>query len=209
MGYLQNHDINFEPVDIWPVKETSSYMAKRSPFRAAWSDTLRLLDRELSALGAKRVLIRCYLDRSRIRQDGAPRSDARMHRPGIILSFDSRHGPISLPCDKFDDWRDNLRAIALSLEALRKVDRYGVTNRAEQYRGWQALPAPGFSPGDEIKTRADALAFLRKVIGGRADILPPDDAIREAQFATHPDKSNGNGDAFKRVMKCERILKST
>ena len=34
----------------------------------------------------------------------------------------------------------NLRAIALALAALRAVERYGVTRRQEQYKGWAELP---------------------------------------------------------------------
>jgi hypothetical protein len=43
--------------------------------------------------------------------------------------------------DKFATWQDNLRAIALGLEALRKVDRYGITKNSEQYTGWKQLEA--------------------------------------------------------------------
>lgn len=68
-----------------------------------------------------------------------------------------------------------------------------------------ARPPPQ-SPGDELKTRADALEFLSRVIGGRATALPPKDAIREAARATHPDLHGGAGDDFKRVMKCEKLL---
>ncbi|MBA3481699.1 MAG: hypothetical protein H0T51_07780 [Pirellulales bacterium] len=55
------------------------------------------------------------------------------------------------------------------------------------------------------ETAADALAFLRRVIGGRADMLPTDEAIREAAKVTHPD-AGGSPENFKRVMKCEQIL---
>jgi len=49
-----------------------------------------------------------------------------------------------MPCDSFRDWEANLRAIALSLEHLRAVDRYGVTTEEEeQYTGWLRLPAAG------------------------------------------------------------------
>lgn len=39
-------------------------------------------------------------------------------------------------------WQHNVRSIALGLEALRAVDRYGITKRGEQYAGFTgALPA--------------------------------------------------------------------
>lgn len=44
-----------------------------------------------------------------------------------------RRGHLSYPCDTFTTLQDNLRVIALALEALRMVDRYGVTRRGEQY----------------------------------------------------------------------------
>jgi hypothetical protein len=96
---------------------------------------------------------------------------------------------MSFPCDTFDDWQDNLRAIAKSLEALRMVDRYGVTRNNEQYRGFTALGA-----GDP---RASALAFIAKVTGWpESQILAdPNGAYRLAASALHPDKG-GSHDAF-------------
>lgn len=39
-------------------------------------------------------------------------------------------------------WRHNVRSIALGLEALRAVDRFGISRRGEQYAGFRAaLPA--------------------------------------------------------------------
>lgn len=44
--------------------------------------------------------------------------------------------------DACQDWRHNVRSIALGLEALRAVDRYGISRRGEQYAGFRgALPA--------------------------------------------------------------------
>lgn len=68
-------------------------------------------------------------------------------------------------------WEDNLRAIALALEALRKVDRYGVTRRGEQYTGWKQLTAGDSGPSAERGRRLIADA------GG----------VAEALKATHPD----------------------
>src|SRR5205807_9216809 len=87
-----------------------------------------------------------------IRMDGLPRRGARPSDPAVIVSFDSRVGPLRYGCDTFSTHDDNLRAIALALEALRAVDRYGVTKRGEQYQGWSALPPsakPGMSRSEE------------------------------------------------------------
>lgn len=112
--------------------------------------------------------------------------------------------PLRYPCDTFDDWQDNVRAIALALEALRTVDRYGVTKRAEQYKGWAALPSPN---GDHWGEK-EALDFLVQLMGSDARIATPDrlaDTIRRAEFKTHPDRG-GNPDDFKKVQQARKLL---
>src|SRR5690606_24676973 len=83
---------------------------------------------------------------------------AKAAHPGVILSFDSKVGHLSYPCDTFTSWQDNLRAVALALEALRKLDRYGVTKRGEQYRGFLAIEATAAPAG--FATADDALHFI-------------------------------------------------
>jgi hypothetical protein len=41
--------------------------------------------------------------------------------------------------DVFPTWQANLRAITLGLEALRRVQRYGIVKEDEQYTGFKAL----------------------------------------------------------------------
>lgn len=76
-----------------------------------------------------------------IRRDGWPQERATIEHPGVALSFDSRHGALRYETAEFHTWKANLRAIALGLEALRKVDRYGIARSGQQYRGWRALAA--------------------------------------------------------------------
>ena len=45
--------------------------------------------------------------------------------------------------DCCDFWQHNLRSIALGLEALRAVDRYGISRRGEQYAGFRAALTAG------------------------------------------------------------------
>jgi hypothetical protein len=199
---FRNIQVQFEPIDQWPGKRTSN--RKRGPFRASLQDTYRLLEKELSHLGCRRLVIQADCDRRMIRNDGLLRSDARLNGPGVILSFDSKHGPLNYPCDTFQHWDDNLRAIALALEALRAVDRYGVTKRAEQYRGWQQLPAPN---GDSW-TWGDAHRFVRSIVGDSWNMTNRDgleSALRFAEKRTHPD-AGGNAAEFKKVQRARELL---
>lgn len=195
--------VQFEPIDQWPGVPTRN--RRHSRFKTNLSDTYRLLERELLHLGCKRLVIQADCERRMIRNDGLLRSDARLRGPGVILSFDSKHGSLSYPCDTFANWDCNLRAIALALEALRKVDRYGVTKRAEQYRGWQQLPAPDTA---DRWTRDDALRFLSRILGeeyhlnGEGSI---ETKLRQAEFKTHPDRG-GNAEDFKTVQRARAIL---
>ena len=195
-------DYEFQPIEAWPGERTK--IRQRSRFDSPWGKTLDLLDRELEHLNAKNIVIQADCERSEIRIDGRLRANAKLRSPGVILSFDSKHGPLSYPCDRFTDWQDNIRAIALSLEALRTVDRYGVTRRAEQYKGWERLPPPNQSPV------RDAAALLNKFHDVPLKAILEDrdvmmDAYRKAAIATHPDRG-GSAMEFKKVLEAKETL---
>lgn len=194
-------EYQFRPIERWPVTPTDGRNRKRGPFRAGYRDTIELLDRELRHLGGKQIVIQAYLQPRDIRNDGMIRADARPSDPGIILSFESKHGPLSYPCDTFTDWQDNLRAIALAIEALRTVDRYGVTKRGEQYKGWTQLPPPN---GDHW-TQAQAIEFMRAFVGRQLDGEGIDAWLRRAEFKSHPDHG-GNPEDFKKVQQARKLI---
>lgn len=132
--------IEFCPLDKWPGDYTTN--RKNSPFRSAYASTLTHLDYELTQLKARQVQILIAVNANEIRLDGKLSQAAVVRNPGIVLTFESKHGVLSYPCDAFWNWRDNLRAIALGLQCLRTVERYGISNRGEQYKGFNQLPAP-------------------------------------------------------------------
>lgn len=134
--------LKVKPIVQWPTALTPYHLRKTSAFKAGFGATVNLLERELEHLtnvGRRSAILQMALRDRDIRLDGYPRADARPDHPGIIVSIESKWGPLSYPCDTFDDWQDNLRATALALEALRKVDRYGVTKNGEQYTGFKQL----------------------------------------------------------------------
>jgi hypothetical protein len=208
-------EFQFRPIAVWPGKRSAP---RPSPFRASWSDTLGLLERELGKLQARNIVIQADCGESDIRRDGMLRADVRLRGPGVILSFDSRHGPLSYPCDRYRDWQSNVRAIALSLEALRAVDRYGVTRRAEQYQGWSKLPPPDApvapaAANTGFSSESEAAVFLSNIGGGNASaILRNRDTLlhvyRRACVATHPDHHPQHAQAFRRVQAAYEFLRS-
>jgi hypothetical protein len=169
-----------------------------------------LLDRELWHLQAKQIVIEAFVGEHNVRNDGWLRSDTHPRAPGIILSFQSKHGPLRYPCDTYADWEDNLRAIALALEALRAVDRYGVTKIGEQYTGWKQLPGPLVTP--PAMTVEEAAEIVAPVGGDFTIHAVIHDAglYRQAYRARaaelHPDHNDGNDAKFKRLQEARHVL---
>ena len=178
-------------------------------FKAGWSQTLDLLERELNHLRAKNIIVEGYFDFGQIRNDGWPKSSARPSKPGVVLSFDlgqsGKAGRMVMPCDRFNNWESNLRAIALTLEHLRAVERYGVTtDRQEQYTGWLKLPPA--SSDNEATSCAKVLILHANVSTPVENVLNSQiefNAVwRMASRRTHPDtKVEGKTvDDFRAVM---------
>lgn len=198
------------PITSWPHAWTID--RRRAPFSATFDTTLRQLDYELYQLGpinsgnAPSVL-QVAVAESKFRRDGMPRADANPEHPGVILSIESRHGALSYPCDTFTRWTDNLRAITLALEALRRVDRYGVTQSGQQYRGWQAIESAPAEPD----MNAEQLVSVLGAAAGLATPVFDTSAVnlariyRTAKANTHPDRGGDRAD-WDRVQKAAEQL---
>ena len=217
-------DIVVRPFDMWPGAETPHRTS--SQFSAGIGDTVELLARELKHLAAERVVLQLAIPESRLRLDGLPYADAKCAHPGVMLGFDSTHGPLRYACDRFvaspwkreggADWTHNLRAIALGLEALRKVDRYGISKRGEQYRGYAELPAGIAAPPTHMTTD-EAVRFIAEhgdpsllELGGwdyvRTDRVVRESAYRAAAKRLHPDAPGGDTALFQRLQAAKSLL---
>lgn len=207
---MTSQSATFRPIHLWPRPETKR--RRRSVFKSPYSKTLDLLFREIEYLGGRNIVIQIDVQERELRLDGWPRSDARPTSPRVLVSLESKHGPLAYPCDRFDRWQDNLRAIALALEALRKVDRYGVTTHGEQYTGWRALPAP--VNGEGFESVGEAAEFIAEHcdsdpldIGSRFNVLRV--AYRGAALRLHPDHNDGDDGPFKKLQKAYELIEAT
>ncbi|AWN04670.1 hypothetical protein HOT29_gp051 [Microbacterium phage Squash] len=201
------------PIREWPGAHTRS--RRSAPFRyggkpVKLTTTLSELDTELRAVAAKDAELLVAIDPAKFRRDGRPYANAIAEHPGVILSFEiPKLGRVSYPCDTFTTWEDNLRAIALSLEALRKVDRYGTTQHRQQYRGFLAIEATAAPAG--FATAEDAAGFVRAVSGEKSEVTDREGmnrAVRLAKRNTHPDMPGGSTEVFQRVSLAEAKLRA-
>jgi hypothetical protein len=145
------------------------------------------------------------------------RANAKVGFPGVRVAFGSKHGPLTYATDAYEDryygdppaWQANVRAIALSLQALRAVDRYGVTSRGEQYVGFTPIAATAAE-----LTVDQAAELLAEMTGQRwtaRQILTSPDALSQAYRAAaalhHPDRG-GDPAEFDRITKARDLIKA-
>lgn len=206
------------PLDRWPGPRTPSDARRPTPFSSTLSSTVAVLAAELSAIDATDVRLGLDLQPGQIRIDGIPRADARCDDPGVLLAFDSSKGPLRFASDRYESrgwrssgpgWQENLRAIALGLEALRKVDRYGITSDGQQYRGFAELPSgiPMSSPTH--MTREVAIETIRRGAGDPGwlpmHVAAIDSGFRAAARHLHPD-AGGDPAEFARLTAARDLL---
>lgn len=232
--------LTVEPLDdsTWPGVLTPNGDRQPSRFKSSWSTIMAELDREvdLTANGGRyhaQAVLEVPFPRTRIYRDGTGvHADAAAPRhPGVALSFDiDGVGPVRFATDRYRyggpgytrDWQANVRAIVLTLEALRGVDRWGAVRSAQQYRGWQAIGAGDDSPtamgsGLTVDAAARLLADAAAASFGEAwcsaeDLLHADDradlirgAYRDAAKRAHPD-AGGDPEEFRRLTEARDLL---
>ncbi len=139
-----------------PKPEGLAFM--RSQFQATYGKTLKDLERELDHLEAHSITNQAGFPSEKIRNDGWPYSSARPEHPGVVLQFQKGRDVLTFRSLKFQTFEENLRAIALTMDALRRVDRYGVVE-GEQYQGFKQIAAPANAPAAE--TKLDKLLRMR------------------------------------------------
>lgn len=194
---------------------------ERSKFTATWSNTLQLLEREVYTLQTRSMddpILMVDCTEHDLRMDGQLRANARLATNAVAIAFESRRGPLVFRCDRYNArpysrdgmtelWQHNLRAIALTLEALRAVDRYGATQSGEQYVGYRQIEARATGP----MTREQALEVFALHAGTPVEHLNTDPhslryVFKVARRETHPDREGGSREQWDLVEQAARVL---
>lgn len=145
---------------------------KKAALTAA--DAAIRLEQELDRLGAQDAKLSTS---QKLRLDGTPRSD--LSEPadvGAAVYFTLSGKARVLACDRWTRVADNIAAIAQHIDALRRIERYGIGDMNQAFAGYAALPASAVDWAIVLMVNPDA---------SRAEILA---AHRQLATIHHPDK---------------------
>lgn len=144
----------------------------------------RRLEDQLTRLGAKHPVLSTNLT---LNMRGIPRGDERPRDPGAAVYFMFKARATVLACDSFYTVADNIAALAAHVEALRRIERYGVGTIEQALGGYKALPAD---------TAADWRMVLFGVATATVSVDDVQAAFRAQAKLKHPDKLLDDGAAM-------------
>ena len=172
----------------WPHgwKRTPSWAKRNGQFKdfRNWIGIPRAVQRletELDRLGAKDVTLSTNL-KPRI-AGGLVANEGEPGDNGVAVYFRFKGRATVLACDGYYRIADNIAAIAAHIDALRRIERYGVGTIEQALAGYRALPA-------------DTAADWRQVFGFAKDEKVSAEQLqkrfKERAAAAHPDKGGSD-----------------
>ncbi len=175
----------------WPTARPRTPPGRRkdASFQVGFARSRDEMLNELRLLRARAVIISTSIP---LRRDGLPYADFRQpDDPGVAVYFQRDGKPYVLACDSYRKVEHNLRAVGVTVEALRSIARHGASEMLEQaFTGFAQLPAP-----------RTAEASWWDVLGVTPET--PADEVRAAYYALaekfHPDKPGGSDHTMARI----------
>jgi hypothetical protein len=127
----------------WPAGWARTVLGGRrmAHFKVTFDKALRELGYEIERMGGRYPVVSTNME---LRIDGQPRRDkGEPADRGVAVYFELKGKQKVFACDTFTTVKDNIRAIGLTIAAIRSIDRYGATAMMERtLSAFEALPAP-------------------------------------------------------------------
>jgi hypothetical protein len=166
----------------WPAGWPRTASRQRGTYRTELPTALKNLNKELSALCGPRAAATLVLS-SNVTLGRQQPPD-----PGVVayLTWDGQQ--IAIPCDRWMTVAHNVQAIALTIEAMRAMERHGAKHMIKaMFQGFTAIRGPGPKPWREIMGIAIDSPVTRDQINERFRLLArshhPDVGGSEARMA--------------------------
>lgn len=170
----------------WPAGRPRAKYSESARFKTALGAAIDNVRREVELLGGQQLVISSNLP---LKRDGFPMArGGYIADKGVAVYFNLKKKPMCFACDRWDKAEDNMQAIALTIGALRGLERWGSGQMVEQaFTGFVALPAP------EQPWQTLGLSTSRPT---REQI---DEAHRRLAAQHHPDRPGGDTNEMARI----------
>lgn len=125
----------------WPARLKRTEKRKSAAFSMRGSAALAHLEKQVALFGGRNLMISTNLRVGRYTREIVI-SDPNPSDPGVAIFFDRGGKEMCIACDRWAHVIDNIRAIGLSLEAIRGIERWGTEEMVDAaLAGYAALPS--------------------------------------------------------------------
>lgn len=173
----------------WPLNYPRTKFPQSARFDTNFATARDAIIREIKLLGGKSIVLSTNIP---LRNDGLPYANfSKPKDAGVALYFTFQNEPVVFACDKWDRIEDNMQAIRKTIEAIRGLERWGVSDMLKRaFTGFKALPASANEQScwDILGVSMDASNDKIK------------EAYRQKIKIHHPDKG-GDAEQFQKVQK--------
>lgn len=203
--------MQFKPMPVRPTHPP--HPGGTMNVRPGYDKALNKLRYELGRIDAKEVVIEAGFSERQIRPtDGLPRGDQRPAHPVVRVTWKMGNRPMSLVCGIWSDYVKNIYMIAMTLESMRAIERYGCVQGQQQYSGFAALPPGVGIPMNEWPNVEAAFGYLASIAGsdcrGRqhnAELL--DELFQAAARNSHHDTPGGSVEKMAKVNRARAYIR--
>lgn len=170
----------------WPMGFPRTSKPKNSRFDTSFKSCRDGVVMEIKRLGGKSAIISTNVP---LRNDGLPY--AKFKKPddaGVAVYFQYEGEQVVFACDKWQSVEENMQAIRKTIEAIRGLDRWGVSDMLKRaFTGFKALPETVVqyeSPWWEILGVSDdcTVQELKDAYKAKAMTAHPDKGGSESEF---------------------------
>jgi hypothetical protein len=179
----------------WPEGYKRTELRRSSHFKeSSLYETRKDLREEVRRLGGKDLIISTNI---RTRADGDIYSSAKEpDDPGVAVFFTLRGKPVSFACDLWKRVWENTWAIAKTIDAMRGIDRWGVSELLDRmFKGFLSLPATIDDPWHAVLE-----------VSPDASIETIRAAYRARTMEVHPDRGGSQEESIRVQQAYERAL---
>ncbi len=173
----------------WPAGYKRNAWRISSQFKQTMEKAQRLLRIEISRIGGTGLIVSTNIP---VRKDGLLYSDwmrKKIDDPGVAIYFKYKGKDISMCCDQYEHIWENIYALSKGIEALRGMDRWGVSDFLERaFTGFKALPESTMSE-----------AIIWQVLGLKERPATKEkvtEAYKAQAKLVHPDIATGSQERF-------------